>query len=169
MIIPARTKRTALLIGIAALLGLWIFVGAVIMPLRETSALLDRKIRAARQDLAKTGELADRYIALSAKLPPALKQDGPVGGPVSGDIESIAARLGANKFIQKITPATNPKTGRQDEVTATFEKIPYPLLIDFLQGVFDSSSGIGVLRGRITVNYDNRSNVNAEITFTKAF
>lgn len=169
MIIPARTKRTALLIGIAVLLGIWIFVGGVIMPLLETSALLDHKIRVARQDLTKTSELADRYIALSAKLPSMLKQDGTVGGPVSAEIENIAARLGANKFINKITPSTNPKTGNQDEVTATFDKIPYPLLIDLLQGVFDSSSGIGVLRGRITVTYDNRSNVNAEITFTKAF
>lgn len=169
MIIPARTKRTALLIGIAILLGIWIFVGGVIMPLRETSALLDRKIRVARQDLTKTSELADRYIALSAKLPAAFKQDGPVGGPISGEIENIAVRLASNKFIKKISPSTNPKTGRQDEVTATFEKIPYPLLVDFLQGVFDSNSGIGMLRGRITVNYDTRSNVNAEITFTKAF
>ena len=169
MITSAPAKRTAMLIAAASLLGLWVLVGGVIMPQLETSELLDRKIRAARKDLARTGELADRYISLSAKIPTALKQDTPVGGPVSGDIESIAARLGANKFINKINPATNPKTGRQDQVTATFDKIPYPLLIDFLQGVFDSSSGIGVLRGRITVNYDNRSNVNAEITFTKAF
>ena len=169
MIIPSGIKRTALLIGIAALLGLWVLVGAVIMPLRETSVLLDRKIRAARQELAKTSELADRHIALSAKLPPVLKLEGAGGGPITGDIENIATRLGANKFINKMTPSTNPKTGRQDEVTATFDKIPYPMLIDFLQGVFDSSSGIAVLRGRITVNYDNRSNVNAEITFTKAF
>ncbi len=169
MIIPTQTKRTALLIGIAALLGLWILVGGVIIPLRETSALLDRKIRVARQDLTKTSELADRYITLSGKLPPALKQEGSVGGPISGEIETIAARLGSNKFISKITPSINPKTGRQDEVTASFEKIPYPLLIDLLQGVFDSSSGIGVQRGRITVNYDNRSNVSAEITFTKVF
>lgn len=169
MIIPARTKRTILLIGIAVLLGLWILIGGVIIPLRETSALLDRKIRVARQDLAKTVELADRYITLSASLPPTLKLDGSAGGPVSGEIENIATRLGSNKFINKLTPSTNPKTGRQDEVTATFEKIPYPLLIDFLQGVFDSSSGIGVLRGRITVSYDNRNNVNAEITFSRAF
>lgn len=169
MIIPARTKRTAVLIGIAALLGLWILVGGVIMPLRETSALLDRKIRAARQDLAKTSELADRYITLAAQIPPALKQDAPASGAVTDDIETIAARLGANKFIKKMTPSVNPKTGRQDEVTATIEKIPYPLLTDFLQGVFDSSSGIGAHRGRITVTYDNRINVNAEITFTKEF
>lgn len=169
MIIPARMKRTAVLIGIASLLGLWVLIGGVIMPLRETSALLDRKIRAARRDLTRTSELADRYIALSAQIPPALKQDAPAGGPVTDDIQNIAARLGANKFITKLTPSVNPKTGRQDEVTATIEKIPYPLLTDFLQGVFDSSAGIGVHRGRITVNYENRSNVNAEITFAKEF
>ncbi len=169
MIISATAKRTVILTAVAALLGIWVLFGGIIMPQLETSNLLDHKIRAARKDLAKTNELADHYIALSAKIPPALKQENAATGPVSGDIENIAARLGVNKFINKIIPATNPKTGRQDQVTATFDKIPYPLLVDFLQGVFDSSSGIGVLRGRITVNYDNRSNVNAEITFTKAF
>lgn len=169
MITPARTQRTLILAAIAVALGLWIFIGGVIMPLRETSALLDRKIRAARQDMGKTAEMADRYIALAAKLPPALRQDAPPGGAVADDIEKIAARLGVSKFIKKVTPSTNPKTNRQDEVTASIEKIPYLLLTDFLQGVYDSNAGIGVRQGRITVTYDDRSAVTAEITFTKAF
>lgn len=169
MITRAQTQRTILLTAVAGLLGLWILVGGVIMPLRETSAQLDRKIRAARQDLGKTAEMADRYIALAAKLPPALRQDTPAGGAVSDDIEKIAARLGVSKFIKKMTPSTNPKTKRQDEATASIEKIPYPLLSDFLQGIFDSSAGIGVRQARITVGYEDRNFVNAEITFTKAF
>lgn len=165
MILPSGQKRTTLLIAIAAVLGAWVFIGGVVMPAVERSGALDRKIRAARLEQEKVAEMAERYTRLSASLPPALKGNEPPKTSISDDVGSIARRLGADRYIKRLTPSVNPRTGRQDEVAANIEGIPYTLLIDLLQGVYDSSSAISVRRARVGVTFDNRNNVNAEITF----
>lgn len=164
MILPNETGRKSVLIVIATLLGSWVFIGSIIMPALEKSETLDRKIRSARLDYKKAIDLSEQYIRQSARLPADMKGDSPKTS-ITDDIESIARRLGADRHIKRLSPSVNPKTGRQDEVTADISAIPYTLLIDLLRGIYDSSSAINIHRAKVTVTFDNRNNVNAELTF----
>jgi type II secretory pathway component PulM len=168
MILPSGNRRRNIVFAIAALLLAWIIVGGALMPLREEADRMDRKIREARNDLRKMREMADRYITLDASLPREMKTDSSRVSLLT-DVENISRRLAIENKIKRMTPEINPATKKQDDLSVVIAEIPYPAFVGFLQALYESSAAINVRQAKITASFDNRGNLNVEMTLSKAF
>ncbi|MBI5179349.1 MAG: type II secretion system protein M [Nitrospinae bacterium] len=167
MILPSQNRRKLALFAVAGLLLAWAAVGGLFLPLQEESAKLDRKIREARRDLQQMREMADRHISLTASLPQGMRTDS-AGAPLLAEAETISRRLGIEKNIKQMSPAPSTR-GRGEELTVTISNIPYPVLVDFLQSLYESPSAISVRRAAISASFANRAQVNAELALEKGF
>ncbi len=168
MMLPSGNKRKNALFAISALLLAWIIIGGMLMPMQEESEWTDRKIRTARNDLRKMKEMADRYITLSASLPQGMRTE-PSGVSTLSDVENISRRLGIENRIKRMSPEIDPVTKRENGVSLTITDIPYAPFIDFLQALYESGSVINVRRAKISASFENRSNINVEMTVSKSF
>ena len=167
MIFADRNKRKRLLFAVAGVLLAWAVMSAVISPMIDAYQEMDGRIRDARRDLQKITELADKYITMSASLPPALRTET-TSAPILSTVENISRRLGIEKSIERMTPSQNPKNKNEEQLGVTIASLPYGKFIDFLQGLHESGSPVAVKRAKITAAFDNRNNVNAELTLIKA-
>lgn len=167
MILPSQNRRKLALFAIAGLLLAWAVIGGFIMPLQDESAKLDRKIRESRRDLQQMKEMADRYISLTASLPQGMR-GASTGAPLLDEAENLVRRLGIEKNIKQMSPGPSGR-GRGEELAISITNISYPVLVDFLQGFYESPSAISVRRAAISASFANRAQVNAELTLEKGF
>jgi hypothetical protein len=167
MILVSSNKKKRILFALAGILIIWVIIGGVITPIIDASGDLDRKIIGAKLDLQKITEMADKYISMTASLPPSMRTES-TGGPIISTAENISRRLGIEKSIERMTPSQDPKNKNEEQLSVTITSIPYPKFIDLLQGLQESGTMVVVKRAKITTTFDNKNNVGAELTLMKA-
>jgi len=167
MIFAQSNNRRRLLFAVAGVLLAWVVVSMVISPLIDAYQEMDDKIKSSKSDLVKITDLADKYITKSSQLPPALRTES-TSAPILSTVEGISRRLGIEKNIERMTPGQNPKNKNEEQLGVVITSLPYAKFIDFLQGLHEYGSPVAVRRAKITTTFDNRNNVNAELTLIKA-
>jgi type II secretory pathway component PulM len=166
MILPsAKGKNRYLYAGAGVALALVLLYG-VIIPVGDASDDMERKTVETKKDLQKVTELADKYITLSATLPPAMRLEG-ANVSIQSSVDAISRRMGMEKNMERMVPSVDQKT-KEESLSLLVNNLPYTKLVEFLRAVYESGSPISVKRAKITTSFDNKDNVSADIIFVKA-
>ncbi|MBI3793272.1 MAG: type II secretion system protein M [Nitrospinae bacterium] len=166
MILQTTNKRNKILFAVAGVLLIWFAVGMVITPIMDSFEEQNRRIKEAKADLQKITDLSNKYIAMMTALPPSMRAET-AGVSIQETVGKISRGLSMEKNIERMVPGFNPKE-KEETLAVTITGLPYPVLVDFLRGVYESGATISASRAKITTMFDNRNNVSAEIMFVMA-
>lgn len=158
--VDLRDKRNLMAGGI--LLAALLFL-LVVAPLNNKSKELDKKLAKIRENLTEIATLSDSYIALSARLPKRSKTLV-AGKSMSAEVEGLTRKLGMEKNIKRMTPKFDTGNKRQEELSITISGLPLASLADFLEKLYSLPVGINVRRARIKAGYEQRGDLDVELT-----
>ncbi|GMT41825.1 MAG: hypothetical protein IEMM0002_0236 [bacterium] len=165
--IPIDLSQKRRVAAVAAILIPLLLFFVVILPLQSRSKRMDLKLVKARKDLKEITTLADEYITLSAGIPRRNKKPS-ASTSMSAEVEKLARALGIEKNIKRMTPKFDAAKKRQEELSVTISNLPLLSLVDILEKLYRSPSGINVWRARIKAGYEKREYLDVELTLTPA-
>jgi len=142
--------------------GIILFFLLVILPLKERSSDLDKKLIKVGNELSQVKKIATRYRKLSSLgLPTA---DG-LGGNLSivEKVEKIAERSGVSEKLGSVTPSGK----KSDTVTLHLSGVDIYSLVNFLKITKSSGAGLAVTNGKIKTSFENRDALEVELQLKK--
>jgi len=161
-------KKT--LTALSALVVLSLFFGLYFFPMIGRSGELEIKLQNARKKLAEITSAAEKYAALSSRLPGGAGSLAGTGKRVklADEVGSVAQKAGMSDLIKKMVPRVAGGRNRQEELSVSIARVSLPMFVRFLEMLHKSPSGIVVRKANIVSSFENKNQLDIELTLTPA-
>ncbi len=154
--------------GGAVLLTLILIMG-VIMPYRNSMALMDTKISSRQRQLEKVQDLRQEYLLLQSRLAVAEEQmSASEGFSLLSFVESVTLRVASKENLVYMRPQPVSTQGelREESAEIKLEKIRLDQLVRFLYSLESAEGNLQMKNLRIKTRFEDKSLLDAVLTIS---